>query len=267
MTMLWNLAGQFNATCLYGEITVLATSPCIYFCGANWHPGEPAGGYCGIQHHDQMGQPTIFSIWDTTPAEHSKTTAADPATIHRRFGNEGEGEQTFLERAWSVGELFRFFVSKEPGKHPDSTDTRYYVFDPNRSAWRHVATITNPNAGHKCVTTLTGSLNSFLENWAGRDKSVPKLALYRLWLGTNVDGMTCLTSATGNENWGVFGDAFFLAEGDHAALGAVFAQWRERFGTPVFGGRGESLSPISNKPVPSEVALGLRSLPVARSFE
>ena len=44
----WNLEDQKEATCLYGEITVLATHHGIYYCGANWHPGEPAGGYCGI---------------------------------------------------------------------------------------------------------------------------------------------------------------------------------------------------------------------------
>ncbi len=43
----WDLEGQKDATCLYGQITVLATHPAIYYCGANWHPGEPAGGYCG----------------------------------------------------------------------------------------------------------------------------------------------------------------------------------------------------------------------------
>ena len=36
----WNLDGQRDATCLYGEITVLATSPGTYYCGANRHPGE-----------------------------------------------------------------------------------------------------------------------------------------------------------------------------------------------------------------------------------
>jgi hypothetical protein len=44
----WNLEGQRDTTCLYGEITVLATAPHIYYCGANWHPGEPAGGYCWL---------------------------------------------------------------------------------------------------------------------------------------------------------------------------------------------------------------------------
>ena len=63
----WNLEGQKDATCLYGEITVLATAPHIYYCGANWHPGEPAGGYCGIQHNSETERRTIFSIWDTSP--------------------------------------------------------------------------------------------------------------------------------------------------------------------------------------------------------
>ena len=30
----WNLQGQRDATCLYGEITVLATHPAVYYCGA-----------------------------------------------------------------------------------------------------------------------------------------------------------------------------------------------------------------------------------------
>jgi hypothetical protein len=60
----WNLEGQGEATCVYGEITVLATQPETYYCGANWHPGEPAGGYCGVQHNSAAERRTIFSIWD-----------------------------------------------------------------------------------------------------------------------------------------------------------------------------------------------------------
>ena len=87
----WDLQGQNEATCLYGEITVLATHPAIYYCGANWHPGEPAGGYCGIQHNGEKERRTIFSIWDTSPELHPKVTAADPKTIFNRFGGEGTG--------------------------------------------------------------------------------------------------------------------------------------------------------------------------------
>ena len=70
----WDLEGQRDATCVYGEITVLATHPGIYYCGINWHPGEPAGGYCGIQHNGPKEKRTIFSIWDTTTDLHPKVT-------------------------------------------------------------------------------------------------------------------------------------------------------------------------------------------------
>jgi len=267
MAMWWNLNRQHGATCLYGEITVLATSPCIYYCGANWHPGEPAGGYCGIQHHDRMDQPTIFSIWDTSAEHHSKTTAADIQTIHKRFGGEGTGEQTFLERAWTVGELFQFFVQKQPSEEAGSTDTGYFIIDRNESKWRHVATITTPNGGHQCVTTIGTSIASFLENWRGRDITAPKLALYRLWLGSGVDAMTCLTSVSGDDNWGKLNDSFFLAQGDPPAVDAVFRQLESRHGMPVFGGRGKTLPPISDRPIAPELLMALRNLPSANRVD
>jgi hypothetical protein len=75
---LWWDTRQLNeAACLYGEITVLATHHGVYYCGANWHPGEPAGGYCGIQHNGPAERRTIFSVWDTTRELHPTVTQAD----------------------------------------------------------------------------------------------------------------------------------------------------------------------------------------------
>ena len=102
----WNLEGQRDATCLYGEITVLATHPAIYYCGANWHPGEPAGGYCGIQHNSTRERRTIFSIWDTSPQLHPKVTEADPDTVFGRFGGEGEGGHTHMLWPWNTNDTF-----------------------------------------------------------------------------------------------------------------------------------------------------------------
>src|SRR5580704_15719515 len=84
----WDTSGQEKATCVYGEITVLATHDPIYYCGANWHPGLPAGGYCGIQDNSPTERRTIFSVWDTTPTLHPEVTQADPFTIFNRFGGE-----------------------------------------------------------------------------------------------------------------------------------------------------------------------------------
>jgi hypothetical protein len=259
----WNLEGQTNDACLYGEITVLATYPSIYYCGANWHPGEPAGGYCGIQHNSLTERRTVFSIWDTSPQLHPLVSESDPQTVFNRFGGEGEGGHTHMLWDWKPGETFQFFVQKEPGEQPDTTVARYYVFDRTRNAWRHLAGIVSPNGGNRSVTTVGGGLNSFLENFAGRDRDVPKLALYRLWVGPSTDSLRCLTRARGDGAWGELHDAYFLAEGDPARLKATLAELAPKYGQPVFGGAGTNLSAISDQPVPADVTKALKHLPRA----
>ncbi len=262
----WDLEGQKDATCLYGQITVLATHPAIYYCGANWHPGELAGGYCGIQHNGEKERRTIFSIWDTSPTLHPKVTEADPKTIFNRFGGEGEGAHTHMLWDWSTGETFQFFVRKQQGKG-DTTETRYYIFDPKQKKWVHSATISNPNGGKKSVATIGGGLNSFLENFAGKDKAIPKLALYRLWLGPSIENMKCLTRVGGDGTWGELGDAYFLAEGDKVALDAVFSKSEAKYGKPIFGDNGKKLAPISDKPLSAKAISVLTHLPHAKKVK
>ena len=179
----WDVKGQDDATCLYGEITVLATHDGIYYCGANWHPGEPAGGYCGIQHNSPRERRTIFSIWDTSAELRPKVTEAEAKTIFNRFGGEGEGAHTHMPWNWRVGEPFWFFLRKQPASEPGATEARYYIYDRDQKAWRHSATIWSPNGdprGTKSVANIGGGgLASFLENFAGKDRATPKLALYR----------------------------------------------------------------------------------------
>ena len=263
----WNLEGQTDATCLYGEVTVLATHPAIYYCGANWHPGEPAGGYCGIQHNSMTERRTIFSIWDTSASKHPKTTAADPRTVFGRFGGEGEGGHTHMLWPWKQGETFQFFVQKQPGAKPDTTDARYYVYDREAKKWLHSATITSPNDGKKSVATLGGGMNSFLENFAGRDRAVPRIALYRLWLGPSINKLTCQTRAGGDGTWGQMHDAYFLAAGDRAKLDEAFAGLEKEYGRPTFGEKRKKLAPIAAQPVPPQVIEVLKNPPRANVVE
>ena len=261
----WDTEKLNDATCLYGEVTVLATHPAIYYCGANWHPGEPAGGYCGIQHNGPKERRTIFSIWDTSPQLHPKVTQADPKTIFNRFGGEGEGSHTHMLWDWQVGETFQFFVQKQPGTTPGTTDARYYIYDRGIKKWRHSATITSPKGDKKSEASVAtiggGGLCSFLENFGGKDRDVPKLALYRLWLGSKVDDMRCLTLAQGDGTWGQLHDAYFLAEGKD--LDTLFAKLKEQYGMPVLGQKGKKLDAISSKPVPAELIKELQDLPQA----
>jgi hypothetical protein len=256
----WNLDGASDATCLYGEIQVMATHAGVYYCGANWHPGEPAGGYCGIQHNSPRERRTIFSIWDTTRDLHPRVTEADAHTIFNRFGGEGTGAHTHMSWPWQTGETFRFFVRKSPGKEPDTTDACYYILDANQKKWLPVATITSPGGGKRSVTTFGGGLNSFLENFTGKDRDEPKLALYRLWLGTSTDKLNCLTRATGDGKWGMLHDAYFLAEGDYDKLTALFAKLERDYGKPTFGSKSAKPPPISDKVLAAEAIKELESL-------
>jgi hypothetical protein len=263
----WNLAGQGGGACLYGEITVLATQPTTYYCGANWHPGEPAGGYCGIQHNSQQERRTIFSIWDTSPDLHPEITEAGPQTIFGRFGGEGEGGHTHMLWNWKTNETFQFFVHKQPGLRPDTTDTRYYIYDRGGKKWLHLATINNPIGGHPSVATLGGGVNSFLENFSGQDPAAPRLALYRLWLGPDADHLKCLTQAVGDGAWGELHDAYFLASGATNQLGEVFSSLESQYGTPVFGGEGKRLNPISDRPLSAGLLEELKHLPRAATVK
>ena len=263
----WDTKNLDTAPCLYGEITVLATHDGIYYCGANWHPGDPAGGYCGIQHNSPTERRTIFSIWDTSPTLHPRVTQADPQTIFNRFGGEGEGSHTHMLWDWETGDTFQFLLQKQPGSSAGTTDARYYIYDRKSQKWRHSATISNPNGDDKSKASVMhvggGGLASFLENFTGKDRALPKLALYRLWMGTSADKMKCLTQAQGDGIWGQLGHAYFLAEGDKKELDALFGKLQKQYGKPIFGQEGKRLNPIPDKPVPAAVVKDLKALPRA----
>ena len=254
----WDRPAQTAATALYGEVTVLATYPAVYYCGANWNPGKPAGGYCGIQDNQLNERRTIFSVWDTSATLHPKTIAADPLTIHGHFGGEGEGQHTHMLWPWKTGETFQFFVEKRPGPK-DTTEASYYVFDRAKGRWLHSATISSPNGGAKSVSNLgVDALASFLEDFGVRDKDAPRLALYRLWLGDSIVAMHGLTVAAGDGIWGTLHDEYFLAKGDRAKLDEVFASMAEKYGKPAFGEQKIKMGAISDRTIPARVVDELR---------
>ncbi len=250
-------------TCMYGEIQVLATNPAIYYCGCTWWPGQPAGGYTGIQDPGGGRHNMIFSIWDTSPELHPTVVEADPRTAHNRFGGEGTGAHTHLDYHWELGQVYRFYVTKTQDATAANTLTRLYYRDEKTGKWVHEATISNPNNGSESVPTFGGGLNGFLENWLGKDREAPKLALYRLWLGNSPDDLMCVNHAGGDGKWGVLNDWFYLAEGDDAALAAVIDRSRIPNSPMILNEkRGDELE-ISYKPVPAATVRELHHLPQA----
>lgn len=85
----------------------------------------------------------------------------------------------------------------------------------------------------------------------------------RLWLGKSVEQMHCLTKAKGDGIWGQLHGAYFLAEGDRTELDRFFAGLAPEYGTPVYGGGGKGLDPISNAAIPPTVIASLQNLPHA----
>jgi hypothetical protein len=247
-------------TCVYGEIEVLSTSEAIYYCGCNWWPGKPAGGYTGIQDPGGGRHNVIFSIWDTTDTLHPKVTEADSKTVFSRFGGEGTGAHTHLDYHWDLGKTYRFYVTKVQDAAQANTLTRLYYRDDHTGKWVHEATISNPNNGNVSVTTFGGGLNAFLENWLGKDRALPKLAVYRLWLGTSPRDLANVTEGTGDGNWGVLNGTFYLAEGEESALTPVFDRWKKD-GSVVQGKTRGQILTVPARRVPPSIVRALERLP------
>ena len=132
-------------------------------------------------------------------------------------------------------------------------------------------TITCPNGDTKSSASVTtiggGGLASFLENFSGRNREARKLALYRLWLGNDVDHLNCLTHAQGDGTWGQLHDAYFLAEGSSKELSDLFERLEAKYGAPAYGKGPKKLSPISDKPILDELNKQLKELPQTEKTE
>jgi hypothetical protein len=211
-----------NYTCIYGEIEVLSDGPGIYYCGCNWWPGAEAGGYTGIQTLADSKHVMIFSIWDSDAEHQSLPVDWATGTEAGRFGGEGVGARTIRPYNWRVGKTYRYFAIKRQSAIKDVTLTSVYFFDESLKHWVSSATISSPNLpGHGGIGGFGGGLNAFLENFAGKEKDAPKLALYRLWMGTSVAGLSQVTEASGDGMWGVLNGSFYLAQGEESTMNAV----------------------------------------------
>lgn len=260
---LWWHAPAAKSTLLYGEMEVLASGPHIYYCGANWNPGHPAGGYCGIQDQPKGRRNTIFSIWDTSPQLHPKVSRAESRCVFHRFGGEGEGGHTHLDYRWENKRVFRFFVSKQTATDGNSVSCRYYFFDDGLKRWIHQATIETPVGGHESVQFFDNGLCAFLEDfWHGADSKPPKLCLYRLWRGTRPDDLQYLRKAGGDGHWGVLSGSFYLAGGDDtAAIEAELGKAAHKPGDRLKLKAGDPAVELPDLKLPEGVARELAALP------
>jgi hypothetical protein len=259
----WDTKPAVRATCIYGQIMVLATVPKIYYCTTEWYG---VGGYCGIQDISPTERRAIFSIWDPSPALHGQVIEADPQAIYSRFNEFGNVAGSHIIFNWKVEKPVQFFVQKLPGKKPATTETRFYVFDDEQKAWRPVSGISDPNPTPQQGPIFDNPV-SWIENIGGQaDPAVVKMALYDLWAGSSPDTLRRLTVAgggSGSGRWGQLSGSYFLAEGSPENLAAFFAAHEQAYGKPLFGVDGHNLPPLQPQPLPARLVETLKNLPRA----
>jgi hypothetical protein len=227
------------ATAFYAEVTVQKYVDDSYFevCGF-------AGGYFGIQAHEQGRKVGIFSVWDNAKGNDPKaveqknrveTLFVGDGVRASRFGGEGTGGHSDFDFPWKPGETYKFFLtSKISG---DKTAYAAYIFDPEKKSWFHVATFQAPDGGKH----LTG-LYSFIEDFRRDTKSATEVRRAKYsnqWIQT-LDGkwqpVTKAKFTASGASWeakdtinaGLDGNDFFLQTGGDTVQQTKLADIIER---------------------------------------
>ena len=257
----WDLEDREDATCLYGELTVLDTFQGMSYCAVSFDHG-----YTCIQHLlDKDIHTAVFSIANTSPLLKARIVKHGPSVKPAHVEGQSEEAHINLDASWKLGKTFRFFLSKQPGTQSKTTDTSFYVADHTSGKWRLVGAINAPNGSEHEQETF-GGISSSIEHYGGEaNAKKAKIVLYDLWVGHTIDGMRHLTQSSGESNggqgaWGQLHDQYFLAEGGTKDLNAAFSKLESKYGKPVFGKDGGELPHTADKPMPPEVAKELKNL-------
>jgi len=260
-TLNWDLEDREDATCLYGEITVLDSAPGMSYCAVSFDHG-----YTCIQHLlEKDVHTTVFTILNTSPQLKAKIVKHGPSVKPAHPEAEAGEVHVNLDTSWRQGKTFQFFLQKQPGAQPKTTDTSFYVTDHTSGKWRLVGTINAPNGPEHEQEAFNGIASS-IEHYGGETNAKKaKIVLYDIWVGHTIEGMRNLTQSAGNANggkgtWGQLHDQFFIAEGGAKELTAAFAKWESKYGKPMMGKDGDELPRTHDKPIPPEVVKELKSL-------
>lgn len=247
---------------IYGEMEVLASGPEIYFCGIQWD-NSPATGYCGIQEYANHTRHTIYSVWDTGPKLPSAFVEGDAQTHHAHpHGTVEDAEGTRVDYNWQVGKVFQFALRKEPNKSGRNALTTFYFFDEQRKKWVSQATVASAVSDKGFGSTFGILVCSFLENWSGAHREIPKLCLYRLWAGTSLDDLKFVRKASGDGHWGILNDSYYLAEGNDAALDALIAKNSNAKNNMIRVKDKKKVLTIPDRALAPETVKALKALPI-----
>ncbi|HVI47149.1 MAG TPA: DUF5077 domain-containing protein [Chitinophaga sp.] len=145
-----------TAEWFYNEVTVPVGEDKL---GSYFMSNGFSEGYFGIQVNSATERRVLFSVWDPSVG---KTTLVrkGPNVTDNSFGGEGTGGQSYLVFNWKAGTTYKFLTRVTPDNTNGSTNYSAWIYTPESSSWRFIATWNRPNTN----TWLTG-LYSFLENF------------------------------------------------------------------------------------------------------
>ncbi|WP_201747991.1 DUF3472 domain-containing protein [Chitinophaga vietnamensis] len=175
-----------TAEWFYNEVTVPAGEDKIgsYFMSNGFN-----GGYFGIQVNSATERRVLFSIWDPSTGKTSLVRKG-PNVVDNSFGGEGTGGQSYLVFNWQAGATYKFLTHVLPDG-AGGTDFSSWIYTPETSAWRFIATWKQPN-----TTTYLGGLYSFLENFIDTNGYLGRSGQYsNAWIRSTTGVWTELTSA------------------------------------------------------------------------
>ncbi|MBK8454422.1 MAG: RICIN domain-containing protein [Thiofilum sp.] len=218
-----------DADILMMSVNVTKTYQHTYYETLGWNVGQEAGGYTGIQTHNNGVPVYIFSIWDPIASlgVPIKAIYAKPNSTIERFGGEGEGLKYMdFNTRWTVGKP----VTSVVRRWSVNNTTHFGMWTHNEAtrAWTHHTTFEFPVAN---VPFLKNSANSFIENWSGLYKNQTRSAEYfNIW-SRSLNGqwtmhkqasptVTEKTAATAKQHGlNAAGDRFVMQQGEDYSLG------------------------------------------------
>jgi len=175
---------------IYSEILVEEGNDVLYtYFMANGF----AEGYFGMQSNtiDPTRRWILFSIWSpfvtddprTIPEEYRvRVKDKGENVVLNDFGNEGSGQQSYMEYPWVTGVSYGFLTGIRPISD-NFTQYESYFYDPTIDQWFYIATIERP-----FTQTYAKSFYSFLEVYVSFNAATQRSGIYNNYWARTANG-------------------------------------------------------------------------------
>ena len=175
---------------IYSEILVEEGNDILYtYSVANGF----AGGYFGMQSNtpDPTRRWILFSIWSPFETDDPRLIPTEyrvrvkdkgENVVLNDFGNEGSGQQSYLEYPWVTGVSYGFLTGIRPISD-NYTQYESYFYDPTLEQWFYIATMERP-----FTQTYVRDYYSFLEVYLSFNAATQRSTIYNNYWARTANG-------------------------------------------------------------------------------